>query len=99
MAETGSELHDKNHVWTAPARADRMLAVLQKSRLINIFFNDFGPAFGLQIDLLGSLWAHDGTFFRRWVRSRCRGYGTRRTSAENQIGAEVKVYLSDKSYD
>ena len=71
----------------------------KKSRLITTLFNDFGPVFGLQIDLLGSLWAHDGTFFRRWVRSRCRGYGTRRKSAENQVTSEVKVYLSDKSYD
>ena len=62
-------------------------------------FKGFWRRFGCQIELVGSLWAHDGTFFRRWVRSRCRGYGTRRTSAENQVTSGAKVYLSDKSYD
>ena len=59
----------------------------------------FWRRFGCQMEPLGSLWAYDGIFFRRWVRTRCRGYGNCRNSAETQITAGVKVYLSDKSYD
>ena len=39
VAETGSELHDGNSVWTAPARTDRMLAVLRKKLPEHTFFN------------------------------------------------------------
>ena len=29
----------------------------------------------------------------------CQSYGTRRKAGQNQVKSEVKVYLSDKSYD
>ncbi len=39
--ETGSELDVRNSVWTAPARADRILAVLRKACPGATFFKDF----------------------------------------------------------
>ena len=59
-------------------------------------FKGFWRRFGCQIELVGSLWAHDGTFFRRWVRCRCQGYGNHRTGGQTHIKPEGKVYLSDK---
>ena len=53
MAETGLELHVRNSVWTAPARADRMLAVLQKSRSWTTFLKDFGVLLGAKSSHLG----------------------------------------------
>ena len=37
--------------------------------------------------------------FGRSVRSCCRSYGNCRAAAQTQVKPEVKVYLSDKSYD
>ena len=39
--ETGSELDVRNSVWTARARADRMLAVLRKTCPGTTFLKDF----------------------------------------------------------
>jgi len=39
--ETGSELDVRNSVWTAPARADRILAVLRKTCSGATFLEDF----------------------------------------------------------
>ena len=44
--ETGSELELKNSVWTAPARADRMLAVLRKTCPGATFLKDFDVVLG-----------------------------------------------------
>ena len=38
-------------------------------------------------------------FFRVGGEVVCQSYGNRRNSAENQVTSEVKVYLTDKSYD
>ena len=46
MAETGTKLYGRNNVWTAPARADRMLAVLRKTCAGTTFFKDFGVVLG-----------------------------------------------------
>ena len=40
-----------------------------------------------------------GQSSQKSVRSCCRSYGNCRKSAENQVRSEVKVYLTDKSYD
>ena len=63
MAETGTELHDRNSVWTAPARADRMLAVLRESRPIATFFNDFGFFLGAKSTHLGHFGLTMALFF------------------------------------
>ena len=63
MAETGSELHDRNSVWTAPARADRMLAVLRESRLITTFFKDFGLILSAKSTNLGHFGLTMALFF------------------------------------
>ena len=55
MDETGSELEVRNSVWTAPARADRMLAVLRKACPGGTFLKDFGVG-------LVSKWTHLGHF-------------------------------------
>ena len=99
VAETGPKLHGRNNVWTAPARADRMLAVLRKTCPGTTFFKRFWRRFGCQIEQLGSPCGHDGTFFRRWVRCRCRGYGNHWKPRQPHIKSEGKVYLSDKTYD
>ena len=44
--ETGSELDVRNSVWTAPARADRMLAVLRKTCPGGTFLKDFNVVLG-----------------------------------------------------
>ena len=62
-------------------------------------FQRFWRRFGCQIEQLGSLCGHDGTFFRRWVRCRCRGYGNHWKPRQPHIKSEGKVYLSDKTYD
>ena len=55
MDDTGSELDVRNNVWTAPARADRMLAVLRKTCPGATFLKDF------DVDL-GAKWSHVGDF-------------------------------------
>ena len=66
----------RNSVWTAPARVDRMLTVFLKTHPGTTFWKDFGVILGAESRYFGNFWADDGTFFRRWVRSRCQGYGT-----------------------
>ena len=44
--ETGSELDVRNSVWTAPARADRMLAVLRKTCPGATFLKDLDVVLG-----------------------------------------------------
>ena len=63
MAETCSKLHVRNSVWTAPARADRMLAVLRTNRPATTFIRDFGCRFGAKSSHVGDSCADDGTFF------------------------------------
>ena len=53
VAETGSELHDRNSVSTAPARADRMSAVLQKTHPGATFFVDFDIVLDTKLPHLG----------------------------------------------
>ena len=48
---------------------------------------------------LRPLWAQTGTLVRSWVRCRCRSYGSSRESRQTQIKPEIKVYLTDKTYD
>ena len=75
VAETCSKLHVRNSVWTAPARADRMLTVFPKTHPGATFLKNFGVILGDESRYFGDFGADDGTFFRRWVRSRCQGYG------------------------
>ena len=89
MAETCSKLHVRNSVWTAPARADRMLTVFQKTHPGTTFLKDFGVILGAKSRYFGDFWAGDGTFFRRWVRSRCQGYGT--------VGPQPQLTSSQRS--
>ena len=44
--ETGSELDVRNSVWIAPARADRILAVLRKTCPGGTFLQDFDVVLG-----------------------------------------------------
>ena len=44
--ETSSEVEVRNSVWTAPARADRMLAVLRKNLPGAKFLKDFDVVLG-----------------------------------------------------
>ena len=53
VAETGSKLYVRNSVWTAPVRADRMLAILRKTCPGNTFLNDFGVVLGTKSSHLG----------------------------------------------
>ena len=80
-------------------RADRMLTVFQKTHPWGTFLKDFGVILGAKSRYFGDFWGDDGTFFRRWVRSRCQGHENRRAQARTHIKAEGKVYLSDKAYD
>ena len=89
VAETCSKLHVRNSVWTAPARADRMLTVFQKTHPGTTFLKDFGVILGAESRYFGDFWADDGTFFRRWVRSRCQGYGT--------VGPQPQLTSSQRS--
>ena len=55
-----------------------------------------GDAWGTVLQTLGSLWdARSG----QSGRPVCQSYANLRASAANQVKAEVKVYLTDKSYD
>ena len=47
----------------------------------------------------GARSGQSGRLFRVGGEVVCQSYGTRRNSAENQVTSEVKVYLTDKSYD
>jgi hypothetical protein len=83
VAETGSELHDRNNVWTAPARADRMLVVCKKNRPGNTFLNNFGVVLGAKSSHLG---VQKAMKFGSLLRSRCRSYGNRPGTAAPQPG-------------
>ena len=62
-------------------------------------FQGFWRRFGCLIEPLGSLWGHDGPFFRCRVRCRCQHHGNHQNPARTYIKSEGKVYLSDKAYD
>ena len=53
MAEPKSKLHVRNSVRTAPARADRMLAVLRKTCPGGTFLKDFDVVLGAKSSYLG----------------------------------------------
>ena len=61
--EPGSELDVRNSVWTAPARADRMLAVLRKTCPGTTFFKDFGVVLGAKSSNLAHLAVMMALFF------------------------------------
>jgi len=48
---------------------------------------------------LGGYLGKKAVKFGRSGRSCCRSYGNHRKPGGNQVKAEVKVYLTDKSYD
>ena len=68
MAETCSKLHVRNNVWTAPARADRMLAVLQKTYPGTTFLKDFGVILGAKSSHLGHFGPPMALFFAAGCR-------------------------------
>ena len=55
-----------------------------------------GDAWGAALETLGSLW---GARPGQSGRPVCQSYGNRRSAAASQVRSEVRVYLSDKSYD
>ena len=57
-SEVASEEHGLNRVWTAQARADRIGAVVGKSRIRDIFFDDCDVVSGARR-------SHLGDFFRK----------------------------------
>ena len=61
-----------------------------KKSSVDHIFEGFWHRVGCLIDPPGSLWAHDGPFVHRWVRSRCRGYGNCRKPAENYSTSQSK---------
>ena len=66
VAETGSKLHVRNSVWTAPARADPMLTILRQTCPATTDFKDFGVVLGAKSSHLG----HFGlTMTLKWIRS------------------------------
>ena len=54
---------------------------------------------GLKSRIVELLWRLLGALATVEFEALCRSYGTNRKSGQTQIKAEVKVYLSDNSYD
>ena len=61
--ETGSELDVRNSVWTAPARADRIFAVLRKTCPGATFLNDFDVVLAAKSSYLGHFGCTVALFF------------------------------------
>ena len=94
--------HGRNSVSTAPARANRTLAVLRGTWPETTFLNDFG------VDLVAksSNLQYFALTMALLFAAGCGGvvgvmetYGTRRAGSQTHIKSEVKVYLTDKAYD
>ena len=99
MAETGSKLYVRNSVWTAPARADRMLAVLRKTCPGTTFFKDFGVVLGAKSSNLAHFALMMALFFALGFGVVVGVMETTWKSRQPHIKPEGKVYLSDKTYD
>ena len=104
--QTGSELDVWNSVRTAPARADRMLAVSRKTWPGTTFLKDFDVFLGAKSSYLDYFGCTVALFFAAGfgvVVSTMQiiktHHGNHQTSAQNYIKSEGKVYLSDKAYD
>ena len=89
VAETGSELHDRNNVWTAPARAERMLAFLRKSLPVTTFFKDFDFVLSAKSTYLG----HFGLTMALWFAAGC---GVVVGVMEN-VGTQPRTTLSQRA--
>ena len=59
----------------------------------------FWRRFGCPTEPFGRLLAKKAVKFGRSGRSSCRSYANHRASGESQVKSEVKVYLTDHSYD
>ena len=98
FSETASKWHGINRVWTAQARADRILAVFGKRRPRDSFLFDFDVVSGARRSHVVDLWLK-----KRSCLAGCFGLvvGVMELAAnqQTQVGLDVKVYLSDKSYD
>ena len=92
----------RNSVSTAPARANRTLAVLRETWPETTFLKNFG------VDLVAksSNLRYFALSMALLFAAGCGGvvgvmetYGIRRTGGQTHIKSEGKVYLSDKAYD
>ena len=77
--ETGSELNVRNNVWTAPAQADRMLAVLRKTCPGTTFSKDFDVVVGAKSGYLGHFGCTVALFFAAGFGAVVRAMGLIKT--------------------
>ena len=63
MDESSSEVEVRNSVWTAPARADRMLTVFKKTHPGTTFLKDFAVILGAKARHLGHFGLPMALFF------------------------------------
>ena len=90
FSEIPSEGHGLNRVWTAQARADRILTTFGKSRSWDIF-RRFRRCFGCPAEPLGRLFPQKVVKCGRWLRSRFRSYGNHRYSPRLKSGQTSKA--------
>ena len=75
------------------------MGCFQKKSSQGHIWEGFGHRFGGPTAPLGGSLGKKAVKFGRTGRSCCRSYGNQWKSSENQVKWEVKVYLTDKSYD
>ena len=90
VAETCSKLHVRNSVWTAPARADRMLAFLQKTRPDTPFFKDFDVFLGAKSRHLDHFALAMALFLAAWFGVAVRAMGTVQPQSKPTSSQRVK---------